>query len=277
MQSSSVDKIETFTFNGIRTVLGGVVLIPLILFMRARESKNAAENSVQTKRDTKTLFKAGCLCGLALFCGLNLQQQAFHYSTAGKVGFVTALYMLLVPIFAIVIGKKARLQVWIGVLLGAAGLYLLCVTETLTLGKGETLSIIGAVFFALHILIIDRYASQVDNIAMSCIQFFVAGGLSLICMVIFDDPKLDAIISALPAILYTGIMSSGVAFTLQIVGQKNTEPAVASLLLCLESVFAALFGWLILRQVLSSRELVGCAVMFIAIVITQIPAARKKA
>ncbi|MCR4615557.1 MAG: DMT family transporter [Clostridiales bacterium] len=265
-QHTAGQKIESFTFNGIRCIMGGLVLVPLAL-IRSRSKKGIKPE----KSDKKTLFKAGILCGLVLFVGLNLQQQAFRYSMAGKVGFVTALYMLLVPIFAVFIGKRAGLRVWIAMLMGTFGLYLLCITSSFTIGKGELLALACSVFFALHILIIDHYASTVDNIDMSIVQFLVAGTLSSICMAIFDTPQLSAIKDAMPQVLYTGIMSSGVAFTLQIVGQKHTEPAIASLLLCLESVFSALFGWMILSQKLSSRELTGCAIMFVAILVAQIP------
>ena len=265
-QQTAGEKIQTFTFNGIRCIMGGLVLVPPALIRGRSRKKKGTETG-----DRKKLFKAGTLCGLALFVGLNLQQQAFRYTMAGKVGFVTALYMLLVPLFAIFIGKRAGVRVWIAILMGTFGLYLLCITSSFTIGKGELLALACAVFFALHILITDHYASTVDNISMSIIQFLVAGVLSSICMLIFDTPQFSAIKEAMPQILYTGIMSSGVAFTLQIVGQKHTEPAISSLLLCLESVFSALFGWIILSQRLSPRELTGCAIMFVAILIAQIP------
>ncbi len=269
-------QIGTFTFNGIRTLLGGIVLVPLVILSFVKEK---AEKEKVTGEKVRFPFKdvliGGLCCGIPLFMGGNFQQHAFYLDLGpGKVGFITALYMLLVPVAGIFLKQKVRFNIWIGVVLGVAGLYLLSVPAEGfgSIGKGEIIAICGAVAFAAHILVIDRFCQKVNNIALSCAQFFVAGTLSLICMFIFEEPNLAAITGAAPEIAYAGIMSCGVAFTAQIFGQKYSNPAVASVLLCLESVFAVLFGWLLLKDVLTGREYIGCAIMFVAVLLTQIPA-----
>ncbi len=264
--------IGTFTFNGIRTLIGGIVLIPLVAFSFKKEN-SALPSNERKKFPVKDVLIGGVCCGIPLFVGGNLQQHAFNYIEVGKVGFITALYMVLVPVIGIFLKQKAKLNIWIGVLLGVCGLYFLSIPKgDFSVGKGELITICCSFAFAAHILVIDHFCKSVNNIALSCAQFFVAGTLSIICMFIFEEPKLDEIFSASVPLLYAGIMSCGVAFTAQIFGQKYSEPAVASILLCLESVFAVLFGWLLLHETLSSRELLGCLIMFVAIVFTQLPA-----
>ena len=221
----------------------------------------------------KEVLVGGICCGLALFAGGNLQQHAFFLDLGpGKVGFITALYMVLVPIAGIFMKRKLRFNIWLGVGLGVVGLYLLSVPSgKFSVGKGEIIAIGGAFAFAAHILVIDHFCKKVNNIALSCAQFFVAGALSVICMFIFEDPNIEAIKGAGVQIAYAGIMSCGVAFTAQIFGQKYSNPTVASVLLCLESVFAVIFGWLLLGDKLGNREAIGCVIMFTAIMLTQIP------
>lgn len=263
--------IGTFTFNGIRMLIGGIVLIPLVIFSFKKENASLPAGE-KKKFPLKDVIIGGVCCGIPLCIGSNLQQHAFNFIEVGKVGFITALYMVLVPVIGIFLKQKARFNIWIGVAFGVVGLYFLSIPKgDFSIGKGELITIMGAFAFAAHILVIDRFCKKVDNIALSCAQFFVAGILSIICMLIFEEPEFDAVIGAGVPLLYAGVMSCGVAFTAQIFGQKYTEPAVASLLLCLESVFAVLFGWLLLHQTLSTRELFGCLIMFIAIVFTQIP------
>ena len=264
--------IGTFTFNGLRTLLGGIVLIPLVIFSHIKQNKNLPVGE-KKKFQFKEVLIGGVCCGLALFAGGNLQQHAFFLDLGpGKVGFITALYMVLVPIAGIFMKRKLRFNIWLGVALGVVGLYLLSVPSgAFTIGKGEIIAIGGAFAFAAHIIVIDYFCTKVDNIALSCAQFFVAGILSIICMFIFEEPNIEAIKGAGIEIAYAGIMSCGVAFTAQIFGQKYSNPTVASVLLCLESVFAVIFGWLLLNDKLGSREAVGCVIMFIAIMLTQIP------
>ncbi|MBQ3045257.1 MAG: DMT family transporter [Clostridia bacterium] len=263
--------IGTFTFNGLRTLLGGIVLVPLVILSFKSENKKLPEGE-KKKFPFKDVLIGGVCCGIPLFIGGNLQQHAFNYIDVGKVGFITALYMVLVPVIGIFLKQKARFNIWIGVAFGVIGLYFLSIPKgDFSIGKGELITICCSVAFAAHILVIDHFCKKVNNIALSCAQFFVAGTLSVICMFIFEEPKLSEISGAWLPLVYAGVMSCGVAFTAQIFGQKYAEPAVASLLLCLESVFAVLFGWLLLDQMLSQRELFGCLIMFIAIVFTQVP------
>lgn len=264
--------VGTFTFNSLRMLLGSVVLWPVIAF---RKKKNIAPRFDDKNKAKKDLLLGGCLAGFALFAGNNLQQEAFNYiEDVGKVGFITALYMLLVPVFNMILFKKtARLNVWAGVALGTVGLYLLCSGDNgFSLEKGDILTIIGAFAFASQILIIDRFSQRTDPVEISSLQFFVCGILSGICMFVFEEPAVSLVIQKqnLIPILYAGVMSCGVAFTFQTFGQKYTEPAVASLLLCLESAFSVIFGWIILHQTLGKKALLGCAVMLVAVMLTQI-------
>ena len=263
--------IGTFTFNGIRTLLGGVVLLPVAALSLKKDNSKLFEGE-KKKIPFKDIAIGGLCCGIPLFIGGNLQQHAFNFIDVGKVGFITALYMVLVPVFGIFLKQKAKLNVWFGVICGVFGLYFLSIPKgNFSIGKGELITVLCAVAFAVHILVIDHFCKTVNNVALSCAQFFVAGTLSIICMFIFEEPEINEILGSAVPILYAGIMSCGVAFTLQIFGQKYAEPAVASLLLCLESVFSVSVGWLILNQKLSSREALGCVIMFIAIVLTQVP------
>lgn len=278
-QSVSADSVTTFTFNFARNMLGGVVLLPVIAFRAFKAKKTPAAEGESEPENGKKLALGGTLCGIALFAGINLQQEAFACGLeAGKVGFITALYMLLVPVFGLALGKRPKANVWVGVAIGTVGLYLICVKKgSFSLGRGEIITLLGAVAFALHILTVDHFADAVDAVKLSCVQFFVCGVLSGAAMLIFEEPSFEMIKSGIIYILYAGIMSSGVAFTFQTFGQKYTEPAVASLLLCLESAFSLIFGWLILRQSLGTRALIGCGIMLAAVILTQIePGGKKK-
>lgn len=251
--------------------LGGIVLVPLVVLSFASENKKLPQGE-KKKFPLKDVIIGGICCGIPLFIGSNLQQHAFNFIDVGKVGFITALYMVIVPVAGIFLKQKVRFNIWIGVAFGVVGLYFLSIPAgSFAIGKGELITIFCSFSFAAHILVIDHFCKKVNNIALSCGQFFVAGILSAVCMFIFEDPQPAEIASAWLPLVYAGVMSCGVAFTAQIFGQKYAEPAVASLLLCLESVFAVLFGWLLLKQMLSARELFGCLVMFIAIVFTQVP------
>jgi len=264
--------IGTFTFNGIRTFIGGLVMIPAVIFVYARQRKNFPGGKIPGF-DLKGVLKGGLVCGFVLFCGGNLQQHAFTFDIeAGKVAFITALYMILVPIIGIFIGKSPGLNVWAGLALGITGLYFICIKKgSFAIGKGELFSLACAVCFALHILVIDHYCRKVDNLVLSCVQYLIAGGLSIICMFIFEGrPEISTLTGAAVPLLYAGIGSCTFAFTFQVYGQKYTEPSVAALLLCLESVFAALFGFFILRDELGARALAGCGIMLAGVVLTQI-------
>lgn len=271
-QSVSAEYIGAFTFNGIRCFLGGLVLLPFIMFTdKKRAQTNDKTDSIDYSWKNKKLLTGGILCGIILCIASNLQQIGITYTTVGKAGFITALYVVLVPIAGIFLHKKTSVLIWISVVLSVIGLYLLCIKEDISIQKGDFYVLLCAIVFTLHIIIIDYFVNFVDGVKMSCIQFFVCSVLSFIVMLFTETPDMNNIFSASVSILYAGILSCGVAYTLQIVGQKGINPTVASLILCLESVISALAGWLILGQKLSTREFTGCALMFTAIILSQIP------
>ena len=272
-QSVGGEAVGCFTFNGVRSLIGALVLIPVIFFLDAQKKKELGEEKFQEQKgDFKTLLTGGICCGVMLCIASNFQQFGISFTTVGKAGFITAMYILIVPILGLFMKKKVSMKVWFGVVLATIGLYMLCMTsESFSLSKGDFLVLICAGFFSLHILIIDYFSPKADGVRMSCIQFFVCGMISMIIAFIFEQPNLGAILSGWLPILYAGILSCGVAYTLQIVGQKNMDPTVASLILSLESVFSVLAGWVILNQKLSGRELFGCGLMFLAIIMAQLP------
>lgn len=269
--------IGTFTFNAMRMLLGGLVLLPFVFISIKNEKKKLTEGE-KTSSSLKDILIGGACCSVPFFLGCNLQQHAFFLDLGpGKVGFITALYMVLVPVAGIFMRRKLKFNIWLGVALGVVGLYLLSVPAGgFSIGNGEIIAICGAFAFAAHILVIDHFCKKVNNIALSCAQYLIAGIVSAICMFIFENPEIEAIKGAGIEILYAGIMSCAVAFTAQIFGQKYSDPTVASILLCLESVFAVIFGLLLLGDKLNSRETIGCVIMFTAIVLTQIPSEKFK-
>lgn len=291
-QSVGMDYVGAFTFNCVRSIIGGVVLIPCIIFLRSLKAGEAgAAGSGKTGIKKTEMEKAGAgnaeagklpvtrveliggiFCGIALFAASNFQQFGISYTSVGKAGFITALYVVIVPVMGLFFKKKVSFVIWISVVLSVVGLYLLCMTgAAFSLAFGDALVLVCAVLFSIHIMIIDYFSPRGDGVVISCIQFFVCGLLSGIMMFLFETPDMADILAAKIPILYAGVMSCGVAYTLQIVGQKDMNPTVASLILCLESVVSALAGWLILRQALSARELAGCFLMFFAIVLAQLP------
>lgn len=278
-QSTGGAAIGSFSFNCIRSFVGSLVLIPVIfLFDRLKLTKPP-----KTSNDRKNLIKGGISCGVILCTASCFQQIGINSGTAaGKAGFLTACYIVIVPILGIFIKKKCGLNVWVGVLLTLAGLYLLCIDGSFSIQKSDLLVIICAFVFALHILVIDHFSPMVDGVRMSCIQFLVSGILSLVPMIIADMKPfsggfmlwLSALCSlkAWIPILYAGVCSSGIAYTLQIIGQQDVDPTVASLLMSLESVFSVIAGWIILHEAMSVRALTGCGLIFIAVILSQIPA-----
>ncbi|MBP3486895.1 MAG: DMT family transporter [Roseburia sp.] len=281
-QSVGMEYIGPFTFNAVRNLIGGVVLIPCIALLKKINDRTAEPLSEQAKTEAvsgnaaregnRTLLLGGISCGVLLFIASNLQQIGIQYTTVGKAGFITAMYIVLVPILGIFFRKKAGLRIWVAVVMAAAGLYTLCMTDGgFSLQKGDFLVLLCALAFSVHILVIDYFAPKVDGVKMSCIQFFVCALLSGIGMLLFEEPDMALILQAWVPVLYAGVLSCGVAYTLQIVGQKGMNPTVASLILSLESVVSVIAGWLILGQALSARELAGCVLMFAAIVLVQLP------
>ena len=277
-QSVGMDYVGPFTFNAVRSLLGGIVLIPCIVLLKrinvgSKDTAGAAEcASGDPAEQRKVLLTGGVACGVLLCIASNLQQFGIMYTSVGKSGFITAMYIVLVPVLGIFLKKKAGIKIWCSVAIAVGGLYLLCMTDSgFSIQKGDLLLLLGAVIFSFHILTIDYFSPKVDGVKMSCIQFFTCGILSMVCMFLFEQPQIGAILQAWISIVYAGVLSCGVAYTLQIVGQKGMNPTVASLILSMESVISVIAGWLILHQKLSGRELLGCVLMFAAIILVQLP------
>ncbi len=277
-QSVGMDYLGPFTFNGVRSLIGGIALLPCIWFLGRINGKNETEKrdggesrEKFTPSGRKDLAVGGIACGMMLFGASSLQQIGIQYTTAGKAGFITAFYIVIVPVLGIFLRKKIGWKVWFAVAVALAGLYFLCITERFTIGKGDILIFLCALVFSLHILVIDYFSPKVDGVKMSCIQFFVCGIASLPFMFALETPKIGAMIAGWMPLLYAGVLSCGVAYTLQIIGQKNVNPAIASLILSLESCFSVLAGWLVLGERLSVRESAGCVLMFAAIILAQLP------
>mgnify|MGYP004489707169 CR=1 FL=1 len=264
-QSVGMDYLEPFTFNGVRSLIGGIALLPCIWLLHKLNGESKKEES------GKVLLIGGLACGVLLFAASSLQQIGLKYTTAGKAGFITTFYIVIVPVLGIFLHKKIGWKIWLAVVLALAGLYFLCITESFSIGKGDVLIFLCALIFAVHILVIDYFSPKVDGVKMSCIQFFVCGILSLPFMFTIETPKAAAMTAAWMPLLYAGVLSCGVAYTLQILGQKNVNPAVASLILSLESCFSVLAGWIVLGERLSLRESAGCVLMFVAIILAQLP------
>ncbi len=273
-QSVGMEYIGPFTFNAIRCVLGGLVLIPVILVLK-KKKETGAEN--QEKEDKKTLWAGGIACGVILCIASNLQQFGIMEASVGKSGFFTALYIVMIPVIGIFIGKRPGIKLWFCVALAVVGMYLLCMKDgSFTIERADIMLLLCALAFSFHILVVDYYSPKVDGVKMSCIQFFVCGVLSAVGMLFTETPDISNIQAAWLPLLYAGLLSCGVGYTLQIVGQKGINPVIASLIMSLESVISALAGWVILGQVLSPKEILGCVLMFVAIIITQIPIGNKK-
>ena len=260
-------EMGSLTFNGARSFLGGGLLVALLPLL----DKVGLSQKPTTSDEKKSLWLDGILCGLALFAATNLQQLGLSTTTAGKGGFITALYIVLVPVFGLVIGKRTTLFNWLGVVLAVVGLYLLCMQGESGIDAGDLLVLGCAPIFAIQILLVDKFAPRTDCIRLSCIQFFTVGVLNVPLMFIYETPSFSAMADCWVSLLYAGLMSSGIAYTLQIVAQKHTHPTTASVLMSFESVFAVVAGALILGDRMTLWELTGCAVMFAAVILAQLP------
>ena len=271
-QSVGMDYVGPYTFNMVRTLLGGLVLIPCIFLLGRKNVRkdHDGSRSSQTFDSPRDLFIGGGLCGLMLFISTSLQQVGIQYTTVGKAGFITALYIILVPILGIFLKRKPGLRIWISVVIALVGLYLLCMTGSFSLSKGDFLILICSFCFSIHIMIVDHFSAKVSGTKLSCIQFFISAALSAIPMFLLETPRMSNILQAWLPILYAGILSCGVAYTFQIIGQKGCDPTIASLILSLESVVSVLAGWVILHQSLSAKEITGCVLMFAAIILAQV-------
>lgn len=287
-QSAGAEEVGPFTFLSLRSFLGAAVLLPFIAFRSVKaKRKNEMQNA---QKNARTLVIAGILCGIALCVASYFQQAgiaalqsqaqvdsaAAQDAISGKAGFITAMYILIVPLFGLFSKKKVQGKLWISVGMGIIALYLLSVKEGFSVSSGDVLLILCALMFAVHILVIDYYSPKVDGVKLACIQFFVTGLLALVPMLLIESPSFDSIKSAGLSIAYTGILSSGVGYTLQILGQKYTRPTVASLIMSLESVFAVLAGMVLSHEIPTSRESIGCVLMFAAIMLAQLPGKGEK-
>lgn len=265
-QSVGMDYVGPFTFNMARFLIGAIVLLPVIWFMD-RQRKTGAEKGA----GQKTLIIGGICCGIALAVASTLQQWGILFTTVGKAGFITAMYIVIVPLLGIFIGKKVRPLIIGCVAIAVVGFYFLCMTESLRLGLGDFLVLLCAIAFSIHILVIDHFSPKVDGVKMSAIQFLTAAIISAVPTLLWEQPVFTEVLQAWQPVLYAGVMSCGVAYTLQIIAQKNADPTVASLLLSLESVFSVLAGWVLLGQGLSLKEMFGCVLIFCAIILAQLP------
>ena len=277
-QSAGGDLVGPYTFNCIRLLIGGIVLLPAIRLM---DRLNLTKRRPTSRAELKTLLLGGISCGLALAVASNLQQMGIYMGApAGKAGFLTACYMILVPILGIFLHKKFGWNMWLGVLIAVCGLYLLCIDGEFRISFPDILLLLCALSFAVHILIIDHFAVLVDGVRMACIQFLVSGLVSAVPMFFVDmGHSVNGIFVWMETlqnpyawipILYAGALSCGVAYTLQIIGQQGVNPAVASLLMSLESVFSVLAGWALLGEALSGREMFGCVLIFGAVILAQL-------
>lgn len=264
--------VGALTFNGVRSLLGGTLLLVLLPLL----DRLGLSARPQTPDEKKALWTGGLLCGLALFAATNLQQLGLLTTSAGKGGFITALYIVLVPLFGLAIGRRTTLFTWLGVALAVAGLYLLCMQGESGLDRGDLLVMACTPIFAVQILLVDRFAPRTDCIRLACIEFFTVGVLNLPLMFIFETPSLTAMADCWVSILYAGLLSSGAAYTLQIVAQKDSHPTTASVLMSFESVFAVLAGMVLLGDRMTAWEWSGCAVMFAAVILAQLPTPKKK-
>lgn len=302
-QSIGLDYMKPLTFNTVRCIIGGIVLLPVVaVFEKKKNGKKkgelprgsdpsigaavadvcefeedapaASQPETEKKRSRRDLWLGGVLCGIALFLATNVQQIGLMYTSAGKAGFITTLYIVIVPVLGLLFGKRAPFTVWVSAFLALGGLYLLSVREDFTIGAGDLLILLCALCFSAHIMLVSYFSPRCSGVAMSCIQFFVVGILGIIPAIVLERPAIGEIFSGWAPLLYTGVLSCGVAYTLQIIAQRDVNESVASVLMSLESVFSVLTGWLILHERLSVQEYLGCALIFVAVLLAQLPPTR---
>lgn len=270
-QDLCADSIGAFAFNATRYFIAVLALLVVILISNKLKKNKPTLTAQEKKAANKQLWLGGLCCGAALAIASNFQQAGLVAGTdAGKAGFITALYVVLVPVFGLFFKRKVSLPTWIAVVLSVVALYLLCIKGDFSLAPGDLLVLVCAVCFAVHILVIDHFTAYCDGVKLSCLQFLFAGIISTICMFIFEDVDFAAILSCALPLLYVGIFSCGVGYTLQILAQKDSNPTVVTILLSLESVFAVIAGAIILKQQMTVREYIGCAIMFAAVILAQV-------
>ena len=271
----AVDEIAPFTFTATRSFIGAAVLVPVFLIMdaiRKRKGDLPAPSLDERKKNRLTLLLGGVVCGVVICIAANLQQFGLSMNLeAGKAGFITAMYIVLVPIIGLFLGKKSPAVIWISVALAVVGLYLICVKGSFFINKGDLCLIFCAVAYSVHITVVDYFGNRVDGVKLSCLQFFFCGAISTLLAVIFerDSFSFHTLLSYYKTFLYMGICSCGIAYTFQILGQKNTNPTAASLIMSLEASFSLIFGMIVLGERLTPREWIGIAVMVVAIILTE--------
>lgn len=270
-QSVGAEYIESFTFNTARSLIAALFLLPVSYLFRRLRRRDFAGQAAPAPSARRDLAVGGICCGAALTLAANLQQKGIETTTPGKAGFITALYIVIVPIAGIFLKRKAPKTIWVSVAIAVTGLYFLCIQEDFSVAPGDFYLLLCAVCFSAQILLIDHFVEKVDGVELSCAQFFVAAALSAVGMIATESPSWKALELCVWPILYVGIFSSGVAYTLQILAQKDSNPTVVSLLLSLESVFATLAGAVILHDRMSAREYLGCVLMLAAVVLAQLP------
>lgn len=260
-QRAGMEFIGPFTFNGIRFLLGSISLLPLLFWMKYKQKKPSEKN--------KNILKGGLLSGLVLFIAASLQQAGMVYTEAGKAGFITGFYVILVPLIGIIIGQHITKLLWMGALLALSGLYMLTINGPFILQKGDFLIFLSAFFWAIHVQLINKLVDTHPALPLSAFQFAICGVLSLGTAFYFETVALNTIMLAFWPLLYGGLMSVGIAYTLQVVAQQHVHPAYATIILSFETVFAVIGGWLLLNEMLSLRSLFGCLLMLAGIVIVQ--------
>ena len=289
-QSKGMENVGPLTFNGVRSLLGALVVFPIVCYRLQLRKKNesVAENAKEENKESpdglpvKLTLIGGILCGIAYTAASTLQQYGVAYTTVGKAGFITTLYIIFVPILGIFIKKKVPKIVWFAAAMAAVGMYLLCMTERFALTPGDTLVFLCAIVFAVHILVIDYFSPKTEGVILSCMQLFVCGVVCTVGAFIFENPTWQQVQTGALPILYAGVLSCGVAYTLQIIGQKGINPTIAALIMSLESVVAALAGYFAFRigflkadQTLTLRQVIGCVIVFAAVILVQLPIGKK--
>ena len=267
-QRSGMDHIGPFTFNGLRFILGATSLVPVMFWLQSRQLKKGEKKIIPFTH--KTHLIGGLAMGCVLFIAASLQQAGLIHTSVGNAGFITSLYIIFVPMICLLFGQKTHINVWIGAVLALIGLYLLSIKGNLSISYGDFLQLIGAIFWALHIIIIGYFSPQGDAIKLSIIQFYICGFASLAIGLTIEIFSFDSILSVLPELLYVSILSTSVAYTLQVVAQKKVAPSNAAIIFSLEAVFALLGGWLILNESMELKGLIGCSLMFIGVLISQL-------
>lgn len=271
-QSVGMELIEPFTFQ---TVRGGLAVPFLALVIYFFDKAKPGKSSYFRQWQEPKLWKAGILCGFALYAASGLQQVGLVYTSAGKAAFITAMYIVLVPVLGLILGRRPSPAAWIGVVIATIGLYLLSCVGVESINIGDICLMLCALFFAVQITLVDRFADGMDGLRLNCIQCLVSTLLSAVTMLLLESPDWGLILECWFPLCYAGIASMGIAYSLQILGQQHLDPTPASLIMSLESVFAALCGWLLLKETMTAPEMTGCVLVFAAVILSQLPTKKK--